>query len=171
MLTQEQLKEFLHYCPKSGVFTWNKPLGIKVKPGSVAGSIDSHGYILITINRKHYKAHRLAFLYMENKMPEHQGDHINHVRTDNRWKNLRCATHSDNGRNTKLHSNNKSGISGISFSKDREKWQAFIKVSGKNHYLGRFKGKFEACCARKSAEIKCGFHENHGDPLSHPVVF
>ncbi len=93
-LTQKRLKELLHYDPDSGVFTWKVNRGGIAKAEVVAGCIGSHKYILINVDRKRYLAHRLAFLYMENHFPVNQVEHINRIKSDNCWGNLR---HSTNG--------------------------------------------------------------------------
>ena len=161
MLTQERLKELLHYDPEAGLFTWLVSSGNGVKVGDIAGSF-SHGYIQIRVKGKLHQAHRLVWLYMSGVWPKDQIDHINHIRDDNRIVNLREATHRENGRNRSMKSNNKSGVTGVHRYEQRKKWVAQIKVDDKLIYLGCFTDKFEAVCARKSAENKFGFHPNHG---------
>ena len=160
MITQKELKELLYYDPISGVFTWLKPKQGRKKSGSVGGG--SAGYIEIHINGRKYQAHRLAWLYIYGVWPEHQIDHINHIVSDNAIGNLREATHQENGRNQSLNSRNTSGVCGVSWDNVYEKWLSQIGVNGRAINLGRFHDKFEAICARKSANNKFGFHENHG---------
>ena len=93
------LKENLFYDPFTGIFTRRISNCNKVKIGDTAGSMDGNGYILININGKSYRAHRLAWLYMTEKMPEELIDHKNGVRHDNRFCNLREATHNQNLQN------------------------------------------------------------------------
>lgn len=61
-----------------------------------------------------------------------------------------------------LFRTNISGVAGVHFRKCRNKWRARIMVDGIDIHLGHFSDKFEAICARKSANNKYGFHENHG---------
>ena len=63
-------------------------------------------------------------------------DHINGDRLDNRRCNLRLATHAENCRNRKNHSNNTSGFKGVHRQKNR--WRALIRVDGKSKFLGSF---------------------------------
>ena len=62
MLSIERLREVLWYDESTGVFTWVKDIGYKIKAGSIAGSVDS-GYRTIKIDGSKYKAHRLAWYY------------------------------------------------------------------------------------------------------------
>lgn len=99
---------------------------------------------------------------MTGSWPKEQIDHINHVRSDNRWINLREATNQENCKNRSISIRNKSGVVGVRWTKGKTKWAAYIHVNSKDKYLGFFFDKFEAICARKSAENKHGFHANHG---------
>lgn len=163
MLTQSKLKEILHYCPETGILTW---INInKYKPernNCPAGTLNPSGYINIVIDGASYKSHRLAWLYMTGKMPKNQIDHINHNRSDNRWANLRQATRKENQRNQSKYDNNTSGINGVGWHKKDKKWRSRIGVNQEEIYLGSFTDKWDAICARKSADNKYGFHENHG---------
>lgn len=161
MITQKELKESLHYNPNTGIFTRLKSGGT-AKKGSVAGGLNNRGYIHIRVGGKKHLAHRLAFLYMTGKFPEDQIDHINHIRDDNRWLNLRKATNQDNKKNSTLYKNNTSGTAGVRWHKPSKRWEARIGVNCKLKNLGTFVDRFEAICVRKSAENKHGFHGNHG---------
>jgi len=160
-LTQAELKKILTYNPLTGRFTWKKISGNIKKDGS-AGSKACYGYMQIKINRNVYKMHRLAWLYMTGKWPEGEIDHINQIKDDNRWLNLRDISNSENKKNKPIYKNNKSGIPGVLWHKRNEKWMAYIKVNSKRIHLGYFSDKFEAVCARLSANNKHGFHANHG---------
>ena len=162
MITQKELKELLHYDPETGIFTRLISFSDKAKVGNIMRTKTSHGYIAIRIRRKIYKAHRLAWLYMAGVWPKHHIDHLNHIRDDNRLINLREATYQDNAKNRALNKNNKSGVCGVSWYKTKGKWVAQISDKEKKINLGYFIDKFEAACARKSAENKYGYHGNHG---------
>ena len=167
MITQERLKELLHYCPETGVFTHIKPRkGIRV--GEIAGTKSSL-YVVLRIDGKLYKAHRLAFLYMTGSLPLRDVDHINQVRIDNGWINLRLVRTKDNNKNKTLHKSNTSGFNGVGWSKKENRWIAYIGVNGSLKMLGRFKQKTKAIAARKKADIKYGFHPNHGQSPSSVV--
>jgi hypothetical protein len=166
MITQQELKEQLHYDPNTGIFTRLVSNCNRVKVGDVAGCVCSTtGYLKIYIHSKPYKAHRLAFLYMTGSFPEHQADHINHNRIDNIWSNLREVTNQENQRNCKLSKNNTSGVVGVYWDIRSKAWVAQIAINRIVKKLGRFKNKQDAITARKEAEIKYGFHKNHGVTL------
>jgi len=173
-LTQKELKEFLHYDPDTGIVTWKErdrkycysdqswKCFNTQHFGNVAGHIDCSGYRIIEIFGSAYKAHRLAFLYMLGRFPSEDVDHISGVRADNRWSNIREVSGSENSRNSKLSKQSKTGIPGVCWHKGRARYQITICIERKGTHLGRHKDFFEACCIRKSAELKYGYHENHG---------
>lgn len=161
-ITQEQIKQQLNYNQDTGVFTWAIKTG-RVKIGDIAGSRDGRGYWQINVLGKVRKAHRLAWLYMKGRFPKEQIDHINQDRLDNRFSNLREVTNKENNKNSTMQKNNTSGYTGVSF--DGKRWVAYITVDDKKKHLGRYKDKNEAILARKIAEKKYGFHENHGKKL------
>jgi len=87
MLTQERLKQLLHYDPDTGYFTWKVNRG-KVKQGSIAGNTGATGYVYIIIDYKSYTAGRLACLYMEGEFPKKKVKYVNTITNDNKWNNL-----------------------------------------------------------------------------------
>jgi len=166
VITQEQLKELLHYCPETGVWTWLVDRKRGVKQGDQAGSIMmkpcGEKYRRIKVLQCTHKAHRLAFLYMTGVMPEDEVDHQDGNGLNNRWLNLRSVTHADNAKNHRLRRNNSSGAAGVCWHIRSGKWQATITVNARKKALGYFRNKEEAIAARKSAEIEFGYHKNHG---------
>lgn len=160
MLTQERLKELLDYDEFTGAFTWKQNKSRLAKIGDKAGHINNIGYIYIQIDGVCYRAHRLAWLYVNGKFPCGQIDHINGVKYDNSIKNIRIATDSENQKNRKRPANNKTGFTGIRFCKG--KYRVSIGVNGEDLHIGYFKDIEVAIKARKEAEEKYGYHKNHG---------
>lgn len=160
----ERLKETLSYDPETGVFTYSidRPPHMK---GSVAGSKNINGYINIRIDGKDHKAHRLAFLWMTGKYPEFS-DHINHLRHDNRWLNLRDFTRSQNNRSALRRKDNKTGNTGVFHKPDYGYWVSHIRVNRKRITLYHGKNQWKAIWCRKMAEIIHGFDKSHGSLLS-----
>lgn len=81
-------------------------------------------------------------------------DHINHIKHDNRKSNLRIVTSSENRINIGIRSNNKSGVTGVTFDVTRNKWRSYLNINGKQIYLGRFDTIEEAKKARLNGEQK-----------------
>lgn len=127
-LTQARLKEVLHYCHETGVFTW-------LSNSRIAGNISPKGYRRIGIDKRIYMAHRLAWLYVHGHF-DSALDHINRIRLDNRICNLRIATQAENMLNISKNRRNTSGSTGVSWSKVAHKWHAYININRRRVYLG-----------------------------------
>jgi len=160
MLTQARLKELFHYCPESGLFTRLISTSNRTKIGEIAGNDAGQGYLRVMVDREFLFVHRLAWFYMNGEWPN-KIDHINGIRDDNKAINLRSVDDYENSRNKGIHKNNKSGVIGVSRCRQGW-WRVLISGDGKRLYLGEFEYKWDAICIRKSAEIKYGYHENHG---------
>lgn len=162
--------DYFNYDPETGRIFWKvKPKNRPIPVGAEAGSQCKRGYICIFLNNKSYKAHRIAWCMANPGMhlsDTDEIDHINHVITDNRAVNLRKVTRTQNNRNASRRKDNTSGVTGVYWNKPGGKWRAQIFVDGKYVTLGLYGSLLDAVCARKSAEIRFGFHENHG---SNPV--
>ena len=133
----ERLKEVLDYSTETGLFTWKINAGRCIK-GRATSYITHNGYKKIKVDKKSYVAHRLAWLYVYNKFPNGDIDHIDGDRLNNKISNLREASRSQNLQNKKMQSNNSSGYIGVSYDKKRNKWDARISVFGKQICLGLF---------------------------------
>lgn len=164
MTQADRLKELVHYDPDTGVFLWREDKTNGIKAGDEAGGYTGRGYRTIRIDRELCFSHRLAFLYMTGELPTDGVDHINGVKDDNRWENLRHACQKVNNKNTKQRKDNKSGVTGVHWHKRDEVWTASIGVGTGGHvrHLGSFKDLDEAVATRQAAEKKFGYHTNHG---------
>lgn len=80
--------------------------------------------------------------------------HGKESRNDNRKENLRIATTSQNCMNREMRFDNTSGITGVSYDKDTQKWCVQIGVEHKNIWIGSYKNKDDAIVARQNAEKK-----------------
>jgi len=161
--TQAEIKALLNYDPDTGVFTRIASTSSKAMAGSIAGTFNKTlMYRFIMIDYKLYREHRLAWLYMTGEWPDGEIDHINHIRNDNRWDNLRCVTAKENRKNQSIRSDNTSGVTGVYWHKRRGKWRSIITVDGNQIHLGWYKDKSDAVAARKLSEVEHGFHPNHG---------
>jgi hypothetical protein len=153
-LTHKRLLEVLSYEPETGKLRWLKRISIRVKAvGVEAGSITPDGYIEIGLDGHNYQAHCLAWFYMTGEWSDLQIDHKDTDRKNNKWMNLRKATHGQNVQNSGPRKNNKSGFKGVSFNKERGLWQARIMSERKLHLLGHFETPQEAREAYASKAI------------------
>ena len=125
-----RLHQLLNYNPDTGEFTWKVDRGGGAKTDDVAGSFNN-GYREISIDGTRYKAHRLAWLMTYGQWPKDQLDHINRIKSDNRLRNLREATHAQNQQNTSLQSNNISGVKGVSRDSRAGKWRVLVRKNGR----------------------------------------
>ncbi len=132
-ITQALLKELLHYDPRTGIWRWVRPRASCLKPGDVAGA-NSHGYVRIKIYGKQNAAHVLAWIWMTGKRPRKRIDHKNNNPGDNRWKNLRLTTHSQNIAHAKRRRDNTVGFKGV--CRRDGKFMAQIQCKGKHYNLG-----------------------------------
>lgn len=130
-ITQERLKELVHYDPQTGLFTSiKKRRGCKL--GSILGTpIGRAEYLVIGLDYQLYYAHRLAWFYMTGEWPDPEVDHENGRRADNRWANLREATVVEQRQN-------RGGVLGAYQDKRRGTWHPSIRINGKRTNLGTF---------------------------------
>lgn len=167
MLTFERANELLRYDPISGKLFWKKKTAQRIKVGGEAGTLcKSTGYRMVFINRKGYLVHRIAILLATGACdPSKEVDHIDHDRVNNRLNNLRIVDRVNNMRNIGLGKTNKTGVIGVSLKYTRTgelRYSANIMVNRKSINLGIFDNIEEAAAAREEANIKYGFHPNHG---------
>lgn len=169
-ITAEQVRAMLEYNENTGEFRWkprtpdmfedgNQGRAANAKAwntklsGKIAGVRCGNGYTAIAIKNKKYYAHRLAILMVTGKWPNHQVDHVNGDRSDNRLCNIREASQYENMQNCTFSTNN-SGYTGVSFKAKTIRWIAQINAYGKQIYLGSFKTKEEAAKAYLKAKSK-----------------
>lgn len=149
-ITAERLRERLSYEKETGIFLWRVNVSNK-RAGDIAGTLNG-GYWSIGVDGSVYLAHRLAWLYVTDEWPENDVDHENHNTTDNRWENLRPATHSQNHQNRKVSVKNTSGFTGVHRANGR--WAASIKIDQRRISLGRFDRVEDAAEAYASAKSR-----------------
>lgn len=164
--------ECFEYSPDTGILIWKtrpeshfSTLGGMRNantrmPGNIAGSVN-HGYLRARVDGVAYSVHRIAFALFHGRWPE-VVDHIDGNSLNNRINNLRDVTQRDNARNMARQRSATTLLPGVFWHKAQCRWHAYIGSSGSLERLGSHACLFEAACARKSAEIKHGFHVNHG---------
>jgi hypothetical protein len=160
--TFERVNALLSYDAATGVFIWRvrpetygQTIGTNVKfAGRVAGGFNSRGYRQIPINAKPIVAHRIAWLLVTGEWPDREIDHINGIKDDNRFENLRLATRAQNASNKGRTSRNTSGFKGVQWDSRNKKWRALITVNNRQIFLGRHNDIEAAKAAYANAAIK-----------------
>jgi HNH endonuclease len=135
-ITAGDLRRVVTYDPISGVFTRIAAHKChRDKLGLPTGTKHKRvGYVYISIGRRRYMAHRLAWLYMTGEWPADEVDHKDRNRSNNAWENLRSATRTQNMMNVPVRPNNALGVRGIRWTGNR--YEARIRKDGRPIVLG-----------------------------------
>ena len=172
LLHPDLVREFLSYDPEKGILKWNKR---NIKHFKNKQSFNTFHTMYankklighkktkqVYVGNVACKIHRVIWCHFYGEWPDKNLviDHINGDDDDNRITNLRLVTQSENVKNQSLPKSNTSGAVGV--IKHKNKWKAQIKINGVSKHIGIFENFNDAVNARKKAEIKHGFHENHG---------
>lgn len=118
--------------------------------------VDTKGYYHVTLCRnckpKTHRIHRLvanAFIPKLDITKTYM-DHIDNNRLNNTVSNLRWCTPQQNNFNSQLSSRNTSTIKGVSFNKNKNKWECYICFNNKKIHLGFFDKIDDAKLARQT---------------------
>jgi len=152
--TGSVLGMYLDYDPESGLFRRNLTTNPNSKKGDIISNTNDEGYIVLFIGGARLRGHRVAWCWMTGEWPKQDIDHKNGVRSDNRFCNLRPASRSQNLQNLCIRSLNTSGVPGVGWDAERNKWTARITVNCIPMFLGRFVSFERAVEVRKAAEEK-----------------
>lgn len=172
----EVLRQLLRYEPETGKLfwkergaewfsaewqrrQWNKRLAGTEAFRTVYGP---RGYLQGSIFNEMYMSHRIVYCMHFGDPGVLEIDHLDGNRTNNRIENLRAVSGMENAKNRGLGKNNTAGVLGLYYNKADRFWYARIRVARVDHYLGRFSDLEAATEARREAERRHGFHENHG---------
>lgn len=162
MITQKRLHDLFEYR-EDGNLVWQKS-----KPGirkdMVAGSLNpTTNHYQVLVDEKIFNLHRMIFLFHYGYLTSGlEIDHIDGNPSNNRIENLREVTKSQNAQNAKIRSDNTSGVKGVYWNKERQKWCARLRVNGKNKSLGNYKTLEEA-----EAVIREAREKYHGEYARH----
>lgn len=153
----KKVAELITYDPLTGNVYWNKSPCRKLKDGNLAGGLDSQGYWTIRYKKVVLSAHRLIWMKVHGYLPI-QIDHIDGVKSNNVFSNLREANNSQNGMNKDIQKNNTTGYNGVSLNKRTGRFYAKICVNRLTTHLGHFETALQASEAYKKAQA-----EYHGE--------
>ena len=148
MISHKALLETVVYCRATGNFYWRVKPSKRIRQWSVAGTQLNTGYIQIKIAKRFYLAHRLAVFYMTGKWPKDEVDHVNRIRDDNSWWNLREASLSKNC------VNRPSRLKFQGVEKRNGGFIAYMKLNYKKMHLGCFDTLEEAAEVARLARIQ-----------------
>jgi hypothetical protein len=151
-------KHHLLYNPNIGKLIWKKSANKSVI-GKEFGLITKMGYRYGSFQQKGFFAHRLIWLFMTGDWPKNQIDHINTIKDDNRFINLREADDYIQQCNRPKQKNNTSGYKGVSFNKNSNKWISKIYHRHQQILLGYFDTKeqaYKAYC-NKAIQLRGSF--------------
>jgi len=173
VVSPDVLSNLLLYEPKTGKLYWLKrdrdyfpsdwshKVWNKRYSDVEAFTTNTKGYLSGRIFDKGYLAHRVCFALFHGHWPKGGVDHIDGDPSNNTIGNLRDVTSSENSRNTKRHSHNTSGVTGVYFESYTDRWVVSAEKHGKR-LKRRFLNKDDAVSWRKQLDHELGFHENHG---------
>lgn len=140
-----RVEDCFHYDPQTGVLY--RKLQCRLKP---VVTKDKDRYIVVTFNKRQYRATHIIWRLVYGVWPTFNIDHINNVRDDNRLCNLKDITPQQNSQK-RLDST----IVGIAKVSNSSSWRAYFK--GK--HLGSFVCLGRAWRARTIAWILADMEE------------
>lgn len=159
-LCHDWLTATYSYDPATGLFRNHRT-------NRVIGSLDKDGYVIIGLRPptdravKSLRAHRIAWFYVHGQWPDHDIDHINGVRSDNRLSNLRPATDMQNLQNiTRARCDNRVDLLGANYHTPSKKWRSQIRINKVKVHLGYYDTAFEAHVAYMKAKRE---HHPYGE--------
>lgn len=167
MITYDEVRRIFHYDPDTGV--WMRLTGgrgVKTKLNTPIGCPGTKGSLRVGYKGKYYFVHRLAWLYMTGSWPSNQIDHRNRNASDNRWENLREATHAENIWNQRPKTTKRQR--GVWFCKKTGRYATQIIHSGRTIWLGRFDTKEQAIAAYEATSLRLRgeFHPQNSQDTS-----
>lgn len=168
MLTASVLRNALSYNPKTGVFIWKEGgRGRGRKKGARAGSIKTskgRQNRQITVNGHTHTAGYMAWLYVTGQPPPGILERLDNDPLNDAFDNLTPSDYSTIKKSRHGSRRNTTGISGVSW-RQAEGGHYAVSIGdpgrGTGQYLGRTRDFFEACCMRKSAELRLGYNTQH----------
>lgn len=153
-LYQEAHRRFT-YDPTTGELRW-KNCPLKQLNGMIAGNFKD-GYREARFCGRSQRVHRIIWLMQTGQFPppDRMIDHANGDRADNRWANLRLATRSQNNHNRhQVRSDSKSGIRGVKYRAERDRYVPILKVGGRERKFGSFRTAEEAKARFREVELQ-----------------
>jgi len=159
-LTASRVREVFDYDQFTGVLKRNLCFGLSGRSNGKwaekeTGCLSSGGYLKVGLDGVQYPAHRIIFIWMLGAEPVGDIDHIDMDKLNNRWRNLRPASRSQNMFNTKAHKDSKSKLKWANYDSHNEMWRPQISINGKVYVFKRVATAQEAhdICAEYAAKL------------------
>jgi len=149
--SQAYLREWFTYDGKT--LRWRKGR----MAGKVAGYRDRQGYILVRLDSKQYKAHRLIWKWVYGVDPQWEIDHIDGVPWNNAIENLRDVPKSINQFNRPW--NTHQGV-----SKSGNGWMVRIQYKEVNYHFGTHR-PFALACELSRLARAIFLHVGHSETM------
>ena len=141
-----------HFKTKRSCSVWNARYA-----GKRAGAQAVNGYWHLSVNDRHYYAHRIVVAMFLGEWPSRLVEHRDGVRDNNALENLINSNITSNNRNIRKNARNTSGVNGVFFNRKTGRWTLNkFENSPNKPYLYSTHDFFEAVCARKSYELHNG---------------
>jgi hypothetical protein len=148
----KQWAKIFRYDELSGRLWWRER-GLGRRFSKPVGSITPpKGYIHVEYKGVAYKAHHIIWAIKTGRWPRHQIDHKDTIGSNNRFFNLREATHMQQCVNKKCYKSNSLGLKGVQLIRSR--YRAVVTVNKKKQHLGYFATAQEAHDAYAKAAKK-----------------
>lgn len=140
--SQSVLLRLFHYESKTGVILWRVRTDVSRSwntryAGTPAGSDCGHGYLKVSIGKRLFYVHHIAWALAYGSVLPDEIDHVNGDRQDNRLVNLRASVRAQNARNVKVSKRSSTGVRGV-FPLPSGRFCARIGYAGKDTYLGSY---------------------------------
>jgi len=149
------------YNPMSGRFT-------DAKSNYRDTTIGADGYRTISIGGKTYKAHRLIFLLSGQNISEKEVDHIDNIRSNNTWINLRIVSKKQSQANALLRTDSSTKIKGLTFHKSKKLWVGRVQHNKKRYEVS---SKTKEIAIEKLEKLRIRVHGIYANSGHSSVTF
>jgi hypothetical protein len=152
----KQIRQIPDQCVLMELFSYNLISGDLVRraTGRKICGRNTGGHLRVSVKNKIYFAHRVIWKMVTGADPIDEIDYADGDPANNSWINLREAARAENGSNTRISSRNKSGVKGVCFNQEKQKWRAEIQANKRRHTVGYFDDIQSAEIAISAVRIK-----------------
>lgn len=150
-ISRQRLLHLFDVDLERGQLFWRRAPNGKRRAGDMAGCPAKDGggkiYWVITIDRKIYRRGRLLFFLAHGRWPVPTVDHRDGDSLNDRQKNLREATYSQNSQNRSTHRKASALPRGVSRNAGKSRFKAKVVFQKRDYNLGYFDTPEEAHAA------------------------